>query len=137
MKSLGRRGATAIDKHIGRRLRARRMMLHLTQTDLAKVIGLTFQQLQKYEKGTNRLSASNLQKMAATLKAPLTYFFEGAPCEKVDSNDFEMEWTQLLATPDGLALLRAFKNIKSRALRLAVVDLVKRMAESQQLSFNK
>lgn len=85
-------------------------MLHMTQTDLANVIGLTFQQFQKYEKGTNRISASTLQKLAATMKVPITYFFEGAPSEKVDRNDAEKEWTEFLATPNGLALLRAFRS---------------------------
>src|SRR6266545_7097703 len=81
MKSRGPRGATALDKYIGLRLRTRRLMLDMTQSDLAKVIGLTFQQLQKYEKGTNRVSATTLQKLAATMKVPITYFFEGGSCE--------------------------------------------------------
>jgi transcriptional regulator with XRE-family HTH domain len=65
---------TAIDKYIRLRLRTRRLTLHMTQTDLANVIGVTFQQLQKYEKGTNRITASTLQKLAAAMKVPITYF---------------------------------------------------------------
>jgi transcriptional regulator with XRE-family HTH domain len=122
MKSPGRRGVTAIDKYIGHRLRTQRLILNMTQTDIAKVIGVTFQQLQKYEKGTNRITASTLQKLAAAMKVPITYFLKNAPCEHADQNDSEMAWTQLLATPDGLALFRAFRGIESKSLRRAVVN---------------
>ena len=135
MKSLGRRGATAIDRHIGRRLRTRRMILRMSQTELGKVVGVTFQQLQKYEKGTNRLRASTLQKLAAVMKVPITYFFEGAPGENVSGNDLEPQWVEFLATADGLALFRAFKRIESKALRRTVVDLVEHMGRSEQRSF--
>jgi transcriptional regulator with XRE-family HTH domain len=133
MKSPGRRGVTAIDKYIGLRLRTRRLMLHMTQTDLAKVIGLTFQQLQKYEKGTNRITASTLQTLAAAMKVPITYFFENAPCEHADRYDSEMAWTQLLATPDGLALFTAFRGIESKSLRRAVVNLVEGMGKERTI----
>jgi transcriptional regulator with XRE-family HTH domain len=103
-------------------------MLHMTQTDLAKVIDLTFQQLQKYEKGTNRVSASTLQKLAATMKVPITYFFEGASCEYA-AEDVESGFTSFLATPDGLALASAFNSIESKSLRRAVVTLVEEMRD--------
>jgi len=104
-------------------------MLDMTQSDLAKVIGLTFQQLQKYEKGTNRITASTLQKLAAGMKVPITYFFEDAPCENADRNETEMAWTRFVATPDGLALFRAFRLIESKSLRRAVVNLVEGMGK--------
>jgi len=85
-------------------------MLGMTQSDLAKVIGLTFQQLQKYEKGTNRVSASTLQKLAVTMKVSITYFFEGGSCENVAGKDVELEFTSFLATPDGLALVAALQE---------------------------
>jgi transcriptional regulator with XRE-family HTH domain len=129
MKYLGRRGATNIDKHIGHRLRARRMMLHMTQTDLAKLLGVTFQQLQKYEKGTNRLRASTLPKLASALNVPIVYFFEGAPTEHADLHEPKMAWTEFLATHDGLALFESFRSIENKSLRRAVVDLVKRMGQ--------
>jgi len=81
---------TAIDKHIGHRLRTRRLTLEMTQSDVARLIGLTFQQLQKYETGTNRVSASTLQQLAAKMKVPVTYFFEAAPCANVDGAEFDM-----------------------------------------------
>jgi transcriptional regulator with XRE-family HTH domain len=111
------------------------MILRMTQTELGKVVGVTFQQLQKYEKGTNRLRASTLQKLAAVMKVPITYFLEGAPGENVSGNDLEPEWVEFLATADGLALFRAFKRIESKALRRAVVDLVEHMGRSEQRSF--
>jgi transcriptional regulator with XRE-family HTH domain len=125
MKLLGRRSATGIDKHIGHRLRTRRLMLHMSQTDLAKVLGVTFQQLQKYEKGTNRLGASSLPKLAAALKVPLVYFLEGAQTEHADLHESKMAWTEFLATPDDLALFEGFRTIESKRVRRAVVDLVK------------
>jgi transcriptional regulator with XRE-family HTH domain len=73
----GRPGANKVDRHIGLRLRSRRLALKMTQTDLADALGVTFQQVQKYEKGSNRISASTLNEMAETLKVPVAYFFEG------------------------------------------------------------
>ena len=134
MKSRGPRGATALDKYIGLRLRTRRLMLDMTQSDLAKVIGLTFQQLQKYEKGTNRVSATTLQKLAATMKVPITYFFKGGSCENVADEEVELGFTSFLATPDGLALVTAFKSIESKSLRRAVVTLVEGMGRRDRLS---
>ena len=122
----GPRSVTAIDRHIGYRLRACRMMLRLNQSELGKAIGVTFQQLQKYEKGSNRVSASTLQKLAVTMEVPITYFFEGASSEKIQSNK---EWTEFLATSEGLALIRAFKRIDSKDLRRAVVHLVEQMGK--------
>jgi transcriptional regulator with XRE-family HTH domain len=122
----GPRSVTAIDRHIGHRLRACRMMLRLNQSELGKAIGVTFQQLQKYEKGSNRVSASTLQKLAVTMEVPITYFFEGVSSEKIQSNK---EWTEFLATSEGLALIRAFKRIDSKDLRQAVVHLVEQMGK--------
>jgi transcriptional regulator with XRE-family HTH domain len=109
-------------------------MLDMTQSDLAKVIGLTFQQLQKYEKGTNRVSATTLQKLAATMKVPITYFFKGGSCENVADEEVELGFTSFLATPDGLALVTAFKSIESKSLRRAVVTLVEGMGRRDRLS---
>jgi transcriptional regulator with XRE-family HTH domain len=123
----GPRSVTATDRHIGHRLRACRMMLRLNQSELGKAIGVTFQQLQKYEKGSNRVSASTLQKLAVTMEVPITYFFEGVSSEKIQSDN--LEWTEFLATSDGLALIRAFKRIDSKDLRRAVVHLVEQMGK--------
>jgi transcriptional regulator with XRE-family HTH domain len=65
-----------IDKHVGSRLRMRRLMLDMSQTDIADALGLTFQQVQKYEKGSNRISASRLQQLSQILQVPVPFFFE-------------------------------------------------------------
>jgi transcriptional regulator with XRE-family HTH domain len=120
MKSPGKRGVTAVDSHVGLRLRTLRLTLRIGQAKVADILGVTFQQIQKYEHGRNRITVGNLQKLATALKVPITYFFEGATHENVQGNDFEREWTEFLATPDGLALMRAFKRIQSKALRRVV-----------------
>jgi transcriptional regulator with XRE-family HTH domain len=68
-----------VDKHVGRRVRMRRMMLAMSQEKLGNALGLTFQQVQKYEKGTNRIGASRLQQISHILQVPVAFFFEGAP----------------------------------------------------------
>ena len=68
-----------IDKHVGSRVRMRRMMLAMSQEKLGDALGLTFQQVQKYEKGTNRIGASRLQQISHILQVPVAFFFEGAP----------------------------------------------------------
>ena len=68
-----------IDKHVGSRVRMRRMMLSMSQEKLGDALGLTFQQVQKYEKGSNRIGASRLQQISLILQVPVSFFFEGAP----------------------------------------------------------
>jgi transcriptional regulator with XRE-family HTH domain len=114
--------ANQIDKHLGLRLRMRRLALRMSQTALADSIGVTFQQVQKYEKGTNRISASTLQKLSETLQVPITDFFDGlsrGPFPDV-SNTERMEF---LSVPEGLALMKAYQNIESKELRRALVEL--------------
>ena len=77
--SINRRGTTAVDTHVGQKIRARRTLLGLSQTELANAAGITFQQVQKYEKGTNRVGASRLQQFSQALGVPPSYFFEGLP----------------------------------------------------------
>ena len=119
-----------VDTFVGNRVRMRRLMLGMSQTTLADAIGLTFQQVQKYEKGTNRMGASRLQQIAAFLSVPVTFFFEGSP-DQFRSNaktqpDFVSEF---LATSDGLALIRAYIRLSSRALQHSVVALVEGIAD--------
>ena len=119
-----------VDTFVGNRVRMRRLMLGMSQTTLADAIGLTFQQVQKYERGTNRMGASRLQQIAGTLSVPVAFFFEGAP-DQIKSNaktqpDFVNEF---LATPDGLALIRAYIRISSRELQRSIVALVEGIAD--------
>jgi transcriptional regulator with XRE-family HTH domain len=118
-----------IDKHVGSRVRMRRMMMGLSQEKLGGSIGLTFQQVQKYEKGTNRIGASRLQEISRTLQVPVSFFFEGAPLPvgEFDANGHVPSpsyVSDFLATSDGLALTKAFMEIKDSRLRRRIVDLV-------------
>jgi transcriptional regulator with XRE-family HTH domain len=120
------------DKHVGSRLRMRRLMLDMSQTDVADALGLTFQQLQKYEKGSNRISASRLQHISQILQVPVPFFFEGAPAAsgipqaaggaaEAPSSSYVADF---LATSDGLDLVKAFMCIEDAKLRRSIVQLV-------------
>src|SRR5262250_1754198 len=124
-----------IDRHVGSRVRMRRMMLAMSQQKLGDALGLTFQQVQKYEKGTNRIGASRLQQISMILQVPVAFFFEGAPTVHPSSNDGMREApspayvSDFLATSEGLALTKAFTRIKDAKLRRRIVDLVEEIAE--------
>jgi transcriptional regulator with XRE-family HTH domain len=121
------------DKHVGSRVRMRRMMLGMSQEKLGDALGLTFQQVQKYEKGTNRIGASRLQQISHILQVPVEFFFEGAPSlgpqpsgmGEAPSPSYVADF---LATSDGLALTKAFMRIKEPKLRRRIVDLVQQIA---------
>jgi transcriptional regulator with XRE-family HTH domain len=122
-----------IDKHVGSRVRMRRMMLGMSQEELGDGLGLTFQQVQKYEKGLNRMGASRLQQISNILQVPVTFFFEGAPsvpgAPQVKGTAPSPAYvSDFLATKDGLALIKAFARIKDTKLRRSIVDLVEGIA---------
>jgi transcriptional regulator with XRE-family HTH domain len=119
-----------IDKHVGSRVRMRRLMLSMSQEKLGDAIGLTFQQVQKYEKGTNRMGSSRLQQIANVLQVPATFFFEGAPGQsKLDGKAQSPAFvSDFLATSDGLALTKAFMQIKDAKLRRSIVKTVEEIA---------
>jgi transcriptional regulator with XRE-family HTH domain len=119
------------DKHVGARLRMRRLMLNKTQDEIAKALGLTFQQVQKYEKGVNRISASRLQQMCSILQVPVSFFFDGAPqafgvpdAAEDESDGEAAALNGVLATADGLALVTAYTRIRDPKVRRAIVALV-------------
>jgi transcriptional regulator with XRE-family HTH domain len=122
-----------IDKHVGSRVRMCHSMVGMSQTKLGDAIGITLQQVQKYEKGTNRMGASRLQQISHILQAPVPFFFEGAPRPAgepvwkgdVPSPDYV---TDFLATADGLALTKAFMLIKKGKLKHCIVGLVDQIA---------
>jgi len=119
-----------IDKHVGSRVRMRRMMLGMSQSTLAAGLDLTFQQVQKYEKGTNRISASRLQHISQILQLPVTFFFEGTPGQSKAKDDAPSlaYVTDFLATRNGLALTKAFMKIKDAKLRRNIVNLIEEIA---------
>jgi transcriptional regulator with XRE-family HTH domain len=117
------------DKYVGSRVRMRRMMLGMSQEKLADALGLTFQQIQKYEKGTNRISASRLQAICQILDTPVHFFFEGAPLsgkgmETPGDSPSPAYVTDFLTTADGLALVKAFVRIKDASVRRSIVRMV-------------
>ena len=126
------RSPNPIDKHVGGRVRMRRLTLGMSQEQLADALGLTFQQVQKYEKGANRISASRLQHISHTLQVPIAFFFEGSPHEpssrsSMDAAPSPNYVNDFLATADGLALTRAFMRIRDAKLRRCIVHLVEQI----------
>ena len=127
-----------IDKHVGSRVRMRRMMLGMSQEKLGERLALTFQQVQKYEKGTNRIGASRLQQIAAILSVPVSFFFEGAPSgEPAPEGGFSdvgaaSYVADFLSTSEGLSLNRAFIRIKNPKVRRKLVDLVAAIAGDEE-----
>jgi transcriptional regulator with XRE-family HTH domain len=125
MKVQGKRGPNPADIRFGDRMRARRMMLGMSQTELGAALGLTFQQIQKCENGFNSVRASALEKLAGALRVPINYFFDGHPPDKARSEGSGMDLSAFLDTPEGLALCTAFQHIESRAMRSAVINLLR------------
>jgi transcriptional regulator with XRE-family HTH domain len=132
---MAKKAPNPIDKHVGSRVRMRRMMLSMSQEKLGDALGLTFQQVQKYEKGTNRIGASRLQQIAHILQVPVSFFFEGAPHvgghhggDGMGEAPSPAYVSDFLATSDGLSLTKAFMRIKSSKLRRRIVDLVEQIA---------
>lgn len=126
---MAKKSPNSVDRHVGARIRMRRLMLHMSQTALGDALGVTFQQVQKYELGTNRVGASRLQQVATALQVPISFFFDGAPgvssgAAKGPSPDFAV---QFLATTEGVALVRAFSRVKDRKLRRKIVKLIEQM----------
>ena len=124
-----------IDVYVGSRVRLRRMMLGMSQEKLGEHLGITFQQVQKYEKGTNRIGASRLQATARVLSVPVAFFFEDAPGQAPVAGDQGFDERQptspiveFLSSSEGLALNRAFLRIADPKQRRKVVELVKAMA---------
>jgi transcriptional regulator with XRE-family HTH domain len=116
-----------VDSQVGARMRARRLVLGVSQEDLGKAVGVSFQQIQKYEKGANRIGASRLQKLAHALQVPISYFFEGmGGGEAGNEGDSIMAF---LATAQGLALAKGFMRIKSPAVRRRILDFVAAVAD--------
>jgi len=126
------RAANAIDKKLGQRVRTRRLEIGMSQESLADLLGVTFQQVQKYEKGVNRIAASRLHDIAAALGLPVAKFFEGIGGKASAGGVAESSRDYIddaLATPEGAQLMALFASIKSRKVRKQVLDLVKALTE--------
>lgn len=127
-----------IDIHVGTRVRLRRTMLGLSQEKLGDSLGITFQQIQKYEKGSNRIGASRLQKLSEILKTPISFFFEDAPSSSqnmvggMSESDSPNYVIDFLSSSEGLQLNKAFANIKDPKVRKKIIDLVRSLADEEK-----
>jgi transcriptional regulator with XRE-family HTH domain len=125
---------TKIDQPVGARIRLCRMELAVTQEKLAEQIGVTFQQVQEYEKAANRVGASRLYSIAAALGVDPAYFFDGQsglkPRPGGSSGRADDLLSRLVSSPDGMELVSAFRKIESTAVRKQVVELVRAMTNS-------
>lgn len=125
--------ANRIDIHVGSRVKARRQALGISQEKLGIALGVTFQQIQKYEKGTNRISASRLQQIGSALGVPIGYFFEGIHDLAGDHGGFAESpassyTVETASTEEGLRLMRAFLRITDPGVRERILSLVESLA---------
>jgi transcriptional regulator with XRE-family HTH domain len=126
-RMVAKKGPNAIDRQVGARVRMQRLMLDMSQEQLAEGLGISFQQVQKYERGVNRIGAGRLQKIADVLQVPASFFFEdfAKPGKKAA---LPSHIPDFLASADGLALAEAFMSIRNARQRRCVVLLVEAMA---------
>ena len=127
------KASTPVDKFIGARLRARRLLVRMSQEKLGEALGITFQQIQKYEKGTNRISVSRLHQIAHVLGVQVGYFYDGAPGTQQPSGLGEAPAApyeaDFLSNADGLQLMQAFMRISDARVRRRLLDLAAAIAE--------
>ena len=134
MRDADDRSPNPVDLHVGSRIRMRRKILGVSQERLADSLGLTFQQVQKYERGSNRVSASKLYEIAGALQAQVSYFFEGLADPAVaegEAEPTEQFVHEFLMTPEGLELANLFPKITRARVRRRILDLVRSMAEEE------
>ncbi|MFF0924251.1 helix-turn-helix domain-containing protein [Rhizobium leguminosarum] len=128
--------ANAIDSYVGARIKMRRQLLGMSQERLGEQIGVTFQQVQKYEKGINRIGASRLQRIAEVLQTSPSFFFEQENSEPLTLQGLDLAAnmdpvTEFLRTKEGMVLNRAFLKIADSNIRETVIALVKAMAQAE------
>ena len=132
------RSANPVDRRIGQRMRGRRLELGMSQEHLADMLGVTFQQVQKYEKGINRVAASRLFELGAALNVPVGYFFEGLALGAATGvSEEETAVFDAIASPEGLQLLTMFAGIKSARLRRRIVELVRVLVEDDEAALDE
>lgn len=124
------RAANSVDVHVGSRVRLRRLELGLSQERLAEQLGITFQQVQKYERGTNRIGASRLHQIAIVLEAPITYFFDGVSDRVTPRTGEESTLSQALNDPSTVRLVRAFASITDPHMKQKAVGIIEAIAET-------
>jgi len=130
-KHVPTRRADSRDAEVGRRVRSRRLECRLSQTELADKIGVTFQQVQKYEKGVNRMGASRLQRISEALDVPVTFFFNATPhaAERGSATSQDSVFG-FMQSSGAVRIVKAFHRIKSAKARQLLVGMVEEMAEA-------
>jgi transcriptional regulator with XRE-family HTH domain len=131
------RSANAVDRRLGQRVRTRRLEIGMSQERLAEILGVTFQQVQKYEKGVNRIAASRLLNISVALEMPIARLYEGlSPARRGASvaEDNEDYVQDALATPEGMQLMSMFASIQNAKVRRRVVELVRALCEEEAQS---
>jgi transcriptional regulator with XRE-family HTH domain len=128
---LQKKAPNLIDHHIGTRIRARRAMLGMSQEKLADALGLTFQQVQKYEKGINRVGAGRLLQIAGILDVSIEFFFDGLPGLRVGGFASDSVMAEFLTSPESDRLVRGFLRLKDDEARRKVADLVDWLASAR------
>jgi len=132
MKKTSPRSANPVDEHVGARMRLRRQILKMSQEKLGDALGVTFQQVQKYERGVNRVGASRLYDLSRVLEVPVTFFYDGLePIEGVGEGDQAPLVYDFIKSPDGVQLAIAVSQIRDRAIRRQIVDLARSIAKAQ------
>jgi transcriptional regulator with XRE-family HTH domain len=134
-----KKAPSPVDRYVGSRVRMRRITVGMSQEKLGEALGVTFQQVQKYEKGANRISASRMQNISQVLGVSVAFFFEGAPRDEnigmalgfaePAQSEYRID---ILSTPEGVALAKAFTSIDDPKVRRRVVDLVATLVEGQR-----
>jgi len=119
-----------IDVHVGARIRMRRLLLGMNQETLANALGLTFQQVQKYEGGANRVSASRLSAMADILGVPISYFFGDLRPDNAELSPEDRQWREYLQRPETIEFIRLYYAIPDPKVRRQFLDMAKTVAES-------
>ncbi|KAA5803477.1 helix-turn-helix transcriptional regulator [Alkalicaulis satelles] len=133
--SVNPRGPNAVDRHVGSRIRLRRQLLNMSQEKLGDELGVTFQQVQKYERGTNRVGAGRLWLMGRVLDVPVSFFYEGVSESMTQPGFSEGDQTPIvddfIQSADGVALAQAFARIKDGKVRRRILELVRTLAAEE------
>jgi transcriptional regulator with XRE-family HTH domain len=119
-----------IDVHVGKRIRMRRLLLGMNQETLANALGLTFQQVQKYEGGANRVSASRLSAMADILDVPISFFFGDLQPDEAGATPEQQKWRERMERPETIELIRLYYEIRDPQVRHQFLELAKSIASS-------
>lgn len=131
-----RHSLNTVDVYVGARLRMRRAMLGMSQSKLGAILGVTFQQIQKYEKGVNRISAGRLKQAASVFDVDVDWFYEGGPADRTSPGLAESRGpsldVQFLSTTEGFRLNRAFTRIKDPKVRRKIIDLVESLSPPEE-----